>query len=298
MNKTATLLSYGRRIERVVQHIARHLDDGLDLAELAEVACFSPCHFHRVYRGVTGETVAETVRRLKLSRAAGDLVQGDAAMMAVARRAGYGSVAAFTRSFRTGYGVTPAAYRRQGRLLPPPFAHSMTEGTMYTATIRDPGPVRLAGIRHTGPYMEIGPVFERLCAWAGGRGLIDGQTRLIGIFYDAPWTVPAAQLRSDACLSLDPALGPALDPSLAPGTGADQDVRHVDLAGGRHAVVRHQGPYAELEGAYRWLFGTWLPESGEEPDDRPCFEEYLNNPRSLPPAEWLTDIFLPLKPRG
>ena len=47
----------------------------------------------------------------------------------------------------------------------------------------------------------------------------------------------------------------------------------------------------------RWLYKEWLPQSGEEPADRPCFEEYLNNPRELPPAEWLTDICLPLAAR-
>jgi AraC family transcriptional regulator len=64
-------------------------------------------------------------------------------------------------------------------------------------------------------------------------------------------------------------------------------------------VLHHKGPYAELERAYAWLYGTWLPQSGEEAADRPVFEEYLNNPRALPPQEWLTDICLPLQqPRG
>ena len=72
------------------------------------------------------------------------------------------------------------------------------------------------------------------------------------------------------------------------------DVRLLDLAGGRHAVLVHKGPYAELHKAYNWLFGTWLPASGEEPADRPCFEEYLNDPQQVPPEEWLTAINLPL----
>ena len=46
---------------------------------------------------------------------------------------------------------------------------------------------------------------------------------------------------------------------------------------------------------YRWLFGEWLPKSGEEPDDQPCFEEYLNDARSTPPQDLLTAIYMPLK---
>ena len=61
------------------------------------------------------------------------------------------------------------------------------------------------------------------------------------------------------------------------------------------ASVVHKGPYAELEAPYRYLFREWLPPSGREAGDHPCFEEYLNNPRELPPSEWLTRISLPLK---
>jgi DNA gyrase inhibitor GyrI len=51
-----------------------------------------------------------------------------------------------------------------------------------------------------------------------------------------------------------------------------------------------------LEGAYRWLNRDWLPASGQDPADQPAREEYLNDPRSLPPAEWQTAVMLPLRP--
>ena len=153
---------------------------------------------------------------------------------------------------------------------------------MYDVTIRDVAPLRLAAMRHTGPYMDIGATFERLEAWAAGRGLSGPDTRSFAVYYDDPWTTPPERLRSDACLLL--------------GLGVVEEgmVRMIDLPGGRHAVIRHKGPYAELDGAYRWLYREWLPASGETPADRPCFEEYLNSARALPPEEWLTEIGLPL----
>ena len=69
----------------------------------------------------------------------------------------------------------------------------------------------------------------------------------------------------------------------------------TNLPGGRHAVLRHKGPYATMRAAYQWFFGAWLARSGEEVEDAPVFEEYLNNPREVAPAELLTDIYLPLK---
>jgi AraC family transcriptional regulator len=285
MTKPLTTLDYSRRIERVVAHIGEHLDEPLDLDRLAAVACFSPYHFHRIYRAMTGETVADTLRRLRLHYAAAELVQGAAPISAVARQAGYGSIAAFTRAFAASYGIAPSAYRRAGRLVPPSSATAETETAMYDVTIRHFQPVRLAALRHPGDYMEIGTTFERLFAWAVGRGLMGPQTRSIGVYYDDPDAVPAASLRADAGVSV------------GRDVTVDGDLRIVEVPGGRHAVLRHKGPYAELHKAYRWLYREWLPTSGEQCADRPCFEEYLNNPRTLPPEEWLTDICLPLAER-
>ncbi|AWJ88644.1 AraC family transcriptional regulator [Azospirillum baldaniorum] len=282
MTKPDTLLDYGRRIERVIDHIAAHLDETLELERLAAVACFSPYHFHRIYRAMAGETAADTLRRLRLHRAAGDLVKGGDGMVQVARRAGYGSVEAFTRAFGQVYGLSPGAYRRQGRLVPPSDQPPDEERSMHDVTIRDLPPLRVAAMAHQGPYMNIGTTFERLYAWAAGRGLVGPETRSFALYYDDPESVPADQLRSEAALLLD---GPI------PEDGA---VHPLEIAGGRHAVLIHKGPYAELERPYRWLYRDWLPSSGHTPADRPCVEEYLNNPRTLPPEEWLTEIRLPL----
>jgi AraC family transcriptional regulator len=282
MNRPATSLDYGRRIDRVVAHIGDHLDEALDLETLAGIACFSPCHFHRIYRGITGETVADTVRRLRLHHAAFALAETREPIAAIARRAGYGSVAAFTRGFRAVYGMPPASYRRQGRLVIPDRQPTEEDNTMYDVELRTTGPARLAALHHTGSYLEIGTVFERLFAWGAARNLLGPATRSFGIFHDDPHSVPVAQLRSQAGMTI----GPAVE--------AEGGVHIVTLAGGRHAVIRHKGPYAELIRAYDWLYREWLPASGFETADRPCYEEYLNNPRTLPPEEWLTDISVPL----
>jgi AraC family transcriptional regulator len=106
-----TVEDYAARVERVHAYLAAHLDRDLDLDHLAGVACFSPFHFHRIYHALQGETVAESVRRMRLHRAALDLIEGAMPVARIATRAGYGSQAAFTRAFRTAYGTPPAAYR-------------------------------------------------------------------------------------------------------------------------------------------------------------------------------------------
>ncbi|WP_342315492.1 AraC family transcriptional regulator [Lysobacter sp. FW306-1B-D06B] len=287
MNRSQTFDTYSARIGKVVTYLSQRLDQPLTLAQLAEVGHFSPWHFHRIYRGQMGETVTATLRRMRLHRAASDLLDSPRSIAQIARRAGYGSTAAFTRAFGATYRCTPAVFR-QRRASPPEIARGDTSLTaqdiaMYSAQIATFPPVRVAALPHRGDYKQIGATFDRLMEWAGQHGLLGPAARSFGVYYDAPNEVPVDALRSDACL-LVPASAPLAD-----------GMRWIEIAGGRHAVVVHTGPYAELERAYDWLFCHWLPGSYEEAGDAPVFEEYLNDPSTLPPAQWRTAICLPLK---
>ena len=89
MTKRSTREDYANRIGRALAHIHANLDAPLDTERLAEIACFSPFHWHRIYQGMTGETVGQTVRRVRLHRAATALVESDRPIAAIAREAGY-----------------------------------------------------------------------------------------------------------------------------------------------------------------------------------------------------------------
>jgi AraC family transcriptional regulator len=106
--KAASRQSYHDRIERVAAHIRSNLDAPLDLDALADVACLSRFHWHRIYQAITGETSAQTVRRLRLARAAADLADTRDPLTWIAERAGYASQSAFTRAFTAAHGMAPA----------------------------------------------------------------------------------------------------------------------------------------------------------------------------------------------
>jgi AraC family transcriptional regulator len=277
-----TLTSYADRLGRALRLMAARLDEDLPIERLADAAALSPYHFHRVWTAIMGETVAETRRRIRMQRAAADLLRGRLPLPRVARRAGYADVASFGRAFRAAYGIAPTAYRARGGIgVLPAGNHSEGEDVMYEVAIRPFEGVRVAAMRHVGDYQEIGAVFDRLMAWASARGLAGART--FGVYHDDPSAVPAAKLRSDACVEV------------GPGVAGDGAVTITEIPACRAAVLVFRGPYAELERPYRWLYGEWLPRSGEEPADRPCFEEYLNDPKALPPSEWLTALHLPLR---
>lgn len=282
--KPSTRLDYGRRIARAMALIAADPARHRSLEELADAAAFSPFHFHRIYRELTGETPAETLARERLSRAASLLLREDWPVAEVARRCGFGSAAALTRAFRAAHGVPPAAYRRAGgigaRLLPPTPS---PEVPMFPVEITQEPPLRLAVLAHRGPYHLMGPVYDRLSAWAAARRLMGPETRFIALYHNDPVTVPEAELRSDAGMTVGTEVA------------ASEGVALVDLPASRVARLVFKGPYAELEAAYTWIYREWLPTSGEEPADQPAREEYLNDPRSLPPSEWLTAVMIPLR---
>lgn len=284
MSERTTRTDYSARLDRVVTWLTDHLDEELDLARLAEVSCLSPYHFHRIYHGMQGETVAETVRRLRLHRAAVELITGTRPVERIATRAGYGSQEAFTRAFSAAYGTPPARYRAS--FASPPAAKRRTPmdtTTRYEATIRETPPITVAALPHKGDYQQIGSTFERLSVLAAAQGLSDPASRSFGIYYDDPDVVAREALRSDACVTV---------PADWTTSG---ELQRREIRGGRYAIALHTGPYAQLHLAYEWLFGTWLANSDEEAADSPCVEEYLNNPRTLPPTGWQTEVWFPLK---
>ncbi|MHC2297411.1 DNA gyrase inhibitor GyrI [Rhizobium mongolense] len=76
--------------------------------------------------------------------------------------------------------------------------------------------------------------------------------------------------------------------------GQEPPFERQTIDGGEYAVLRHNGPYADMHKAYQWLYAEWLPKSGRQIKDSVMFEEYLNNPRDVPPTDLLTDIYMPL----
>jgi AraC-like DNA-binding protein len=90
-----------------VRHIDLRLDDDIDVRMLADMACFSPYHFLRVFQDLTEETPLSMVRRLRLERSRKRLLAGGSIREA-ADEARFESAQAFCRAFRSIFGVTPS----------------------------------------------------------------------------------------------------------------------------------------------------------------------------------------------
>lgn len=155
---------------------------------------------------------------------------------------------------------------------------------MYPVTIEDLPPMRAAGVPHVGPYIGIGRSFQTLGGIVAARNLFPHARGMIAVYHDSPGAKPDAELRAHAGLIIAEGFPPGIE-----------GLEYFDLVGGRRAIMQHKGPYATLGAAFEWLYGKWLPQSGEEPRDAPPIELYVNDPRDTPPDQLRTDIRLPLK---
>ena len=276
-------MRYESRMRRVVEHVYEHLDEPLDLASLADVACMSPYHWHRVYHALYGETMAATVKRLRLHRAAGYLAHSTLPIEQIARQAGYPNPQSFTRIFKAAYRMPPARYRAAGNHAEFTRPATAAPDTGHSVAIRELPSIDVVAVDHRGSYMGVGQAFDLLFGRLAAQRMARPGMRSLAMFLDDPSSVPEGALRAQACVA-----GCAPGPLEAP-------LYRTRIAPGPYAVLAHKGPYASMKAAYQWLFGVWLGRCGREPADAPMVEEYLNSPRETAPADLLTNICLPLR---
>jgi AraC family transcriptional regulator len=291
--RVATRNGYIEGLEKVVAHVIDHPDLDADPRALAAIAGFSIFHFHRIFRGMMGETLADFVRRIRLERASWQIADG-VSVGEVAFEAGFESHEAFTRAFKAAFGFAPSACRRSD------FNHSLpnatgtnfspsggklvlrclTEETKMNVEIRNLAAQRAVAMRHIGPYMQIGATFGKLVDWAAMHGL-DGH-EMLAVYYDNPVIVPPADLRSDACVVVDD------DYQIS-----DESVSIVTIPAGSYAVATCVGPYTGLGESWGIFIGQWFPSSGHKMamcGEVTCFEKYVNDVRSTPPEQLITEL--------
>jgi AraC family transcriptional regulator len=291
---------YKERVLRVLTHIQEHLDEALDLEELARLACFSSFHFHRIFAAMTGETIADHVRRLRLERAAMELRSGAKQVIQLALDAGYEAHAAFTRAFKAAYGVSPAEFRRAtgpiAILAAPSGVHfrpgvpvatfntnHITTKIMKVITKRIK-PMHVAYLRHVGPYEDTKKTWFDLVARLSTEKQVRKRSVFIGIGHDNPSVTPASELRYDACITVDEEYEPK------------KPVKLQTIAGGDYAVAKNC-PVGKIKDAFQYLFGKWLARSSRELRPVPSFVVWVDAYKGVAPGKWRVDVYMPLQPK-
>jgi len=308
-----------------MDHIEKHLDERLTLEDLARVACFSRFRFHRIFTACVGESLYHFILRLRLERAANQLLRHpDRSITAIALDCGFGSSAAFARAFHAAFGGSASAFRAAGGKNRETMGNAGEErdraaGYASSGAVRDGAgsqtlqkgpmpanpslpplkpaaemriediqPFTVAYVRHIGPFVGNATLFGRLF----------GRLR--------QWAGPRGLLGSGARvltiyhdrpeITARERLRISACVTVPPGTKPTSEIGVTQVDGGRYVVATFVLDPSEYRAARDWLMGTWFPESGYQPDDRTSFEVYLNDASVPLPEQHHVEIWEPVRP--
>lgn len=288
--KTGTATAWWQqRINAVKDHVRANLTSDLKLASVAEVAHASPYHFHRIFKAVCGETVAEFTRRARLERAAYLMKAAPKRpLSSIALDVGFPALAEFSRAFKRQYGLAPSTWDRTSELniLPdfikaiPPPSHA------FDAQIVHHPASRLAYIRiHT--WFEVDKLkvgFAHLTEWLSARGIDWRQLPLVGMSWDNYQTTPLENIRYDLAF-------PVPEP-----IEADGEIGIYTLPAFRAVEVHCQGHLSFVAQAWDFLYDDWFVASRYEPANLPAMKRFRRHPDELDWASWDLNCSIALMP--
>ncbi len=282
----------------------------LSLSALAALAFRSRFNLHRAFRSVVGETPKAYTTRVRLARAAADLLAGDQPVSSVAFAHGFASHEVFTRAFTRTYGLSPRAYRARGLR-----AADDRAARIHAATVAAGAPcVGLYRMSTSATAIDmkrsnavpVDVVVKELpdmyalvmrrrttrdgIAAALGECLpaVFGYAQQHGLAMSGPPFARYPEIGMGS-LVLEAGVTVAELPADEPGSG----IERLTIPGGPAAVAIHYGPYDRLPETYREI-EAWIQAEGRTVAGPPR-ETYLTDPGERPdPETWETEIVQPL----
>lgn len=266
---SAAPLDYLACVRRGIDHVERHLDGELALADVARAAGLSQWHFQRIFKALTHETLKTYIRSRRLACALPALRDPKSRIIEIALAAGFESQEAFTRAFHKVYGMTPGQYRQIGRrnLFPAKaefdadYLRHLHQGFSLSPSLQHWPAQRVVGLRtlfysvdsdKNNIARKLPPLWAEFIARIGeiaDRAELPGRPAY-GLL--RPTGDDSDQLQYLACV---PVTGSVLPP---PGMVA------VELPAARIACFTHRGPVAALDHTVNYAYSTWLLCSGAQ----------------------------------
>lgn len=109
-------MCYINSIKKALNYIENNLQEDIDLSAIAKEAGYSLYHFHRIFKGIVGDSMKDYVRKRRFTEAAKELVYTNKSIVEIGIKYGYESREGFSRAFEKVYGRNPSEVRRDNLL--------------------------------------------------------------------------------------------------------------------------------------------------------------------------------------
>lgn len=282
------------RLNQAMEYIEHHLDQDIEVNELARIAATSEYHLRRMFCALAGMPLSEYVRRRRLTLAGAEVLAGRETLLEIAVRYGYGSGEGFARAFRAMHGIGPGEARRTGAALSSQSRmafHLTIEGSSSMRyRVVDKADFTVVGLKARVPLVHAGPN-QAIMDFVRG---IDPQAlkRLEKLSDQEPHGIVAV------CDDLDPsrAEGTELDyyQGVITSVAAPEDTTALAVPAGTWAVFTTSGPSPQaVQELWRDVFTEWFPSNPYRSRTGP---EILRMRLSPDRTEADAELWLPVEP--
>jgi AraC family transcriptional regulator len=295
-----------RDILRLLAEINGRRREDVSLAVIAALVHRSRFDLHRRFRQVAGETPKAYTSRVRLARAAAELLATDQVASVVALNNGFASHEVFTRSFTRHFGVNPRTYRARGLqtddtratrihasavdsiapcvgLYRVSISEQRKASVPVDITVKELPAVHALVMRRRVSRDEIAAALSEclppVFAYAQRHGLA-----ITGPPFARYPEVGMGSLVLQAGVTI------AAPPSAEP----DDGIEAITIPATTAAVTVHKGSYERLQETYQ-VIEAWIRDNGLS-NAGPPMETYLTDPGEYPdPETWETEITQPVR---
>lgn len=296
-------IDYKNRINRVFKYIDENLDSDLSLSVVSKVALFSPYHFHRVFKFITGETLNGYINRQKIEKSALDLLHKNMTTTEIAHKYGFSDNSSLSRAFKNYFGLSPTEFKKQNpnrlskiRQLESKNRQQYPDYDKYICIInnlnhwikmnanieiKDIKKMDLAYVSSSG-IQNIEDAYGKIIQWATPRGLMNDQTKMVTIYHDSFKVTEPHKVRMSASILLN-------EPH-----EIDGEIGLTAVEPGKFIVGGFEIEMNAFEKSWTGLF-LWMNENGYKKADRNPFAVYHNNYKEHPEQKAIVDLYIPIE---
>ena len=276
-------MEWVERLNQSMEYIEEHLTGEIDYEQLGRIACCSTYHYQRMFTYMAGITLAEYIRRRKMSLAAADLQGGEDRIIDIAEKYGYRSPTAFNRAFQSFHGIAPSSVKGEGVSMksfsPIVFSIAVKGATEMNYRIETKEAFRIIGVSAPlekeieNNFMVVPKLWQEMSE--------NGTIQKLAGMMDTP---PMGLLGVSACNDEEQWKYFIAVSS----TKESGEFEEYTVPAASWAIFSGTGTNKSIQELEQRIITEWLPASGYEYANAPDIEVYLNpDPQNAQYEVWI-----------